>query len=562
MSETTRERLDGIGSRDHSITAEYRIFGPPGTGKTTELAFQVQRAVDRFGPDAVLVTSFSRAAAAELTGRDMPLHPSRVGTLHSHCFNALGKPRIAEVTVDDWNRRYPNLALTSASRNQRLDGEHADEELDIPSQPGDSVFQQLNRCRGLMLSREDWPVPVREFSSKWEEYKSANGSLDFCDLIEASFRDSATAPYNPAVIVADEAQDLTPQLAALVRKWGSQTSYFVFAGDDDQLVYSWVGAIPDVLLEPPIPQDQTIFLDQSYRVPRAVHELAERLIQQVSRRQHKAYAPRQADGEVRRLSQASYRSPEYLILKTAERHLRDGKSIMFIGSCSYMLRPVIAVLRKNGVPFHNPYRKSNGFWNPLRARSRHSAANRLLALLSAHPKIGVGHRDWTFGDLAMWTEWIRERGALTSGAREAISKYSPHKKVSIDLLKASFEGDVFAKLQAALGNSPCALLNWWRENLAPDFRKRIQFPSDVVALRGPHALRQEPRVIVGTIHSVKGGQADVVYLFPDLSNAGETQYRQRGLSRDSVIRTFYVGATRARETLYICSASGAMAVSL
>jgi superfamily I DNA/RNA helicase len=69
-------------------------------------------------------------------------------------------------------------------------------------------------------------------------------------------------------------------------------------------------------------------------------------------------------------------------------------------------------------------------------------------------------------------------------------------------------------------------------------------------------------VVVGTIHSVKGGQADVVYLFPDLSPAGDAQYRRPGPTRDPVIRTFYVGATRARETLYICSAESAMAVRI
>ena len=58
--------LEEIGQRDHSVTAEYRIFGAPGCGKTTNITRQVKRAVEKHGADAVLVTSYSRTAAAEL----------------------------------------------------------------------------------------------------------------------------------------------------------------------------------------------------------------------------------------------------------------------------------------------------------------------------------------------------------------------------------------------------------------------------------------------------------------------------------------------------------------
>jgi superfamily I DNA/RNA helicase len=68
--------------------------------------------------------------------------------------------------------------------------------------------------------------------------------------------------------------------------------------------------------------------------------------------------------------------------------------------------------------------------------------------------------------------------------------------------------------------------------------------------------------VVGTVHSVKGGEADVVYLFPDLSAAGDAQYSLPGRPRDSVIRVFYVGATRARETLYICQSETARSIAL
>ena len=77
---------------------------------------------------------------------------------------------------------------------------------------------------------------------------------------------------------------------------------------------------------------------------------------------------------------------------------------------------------------------------------------------------------------------------------------------------------------------------------------------------GVRALRETPRVIVGTIHSVKGCEADVVFLFPDLSRAADAAYQKHGPDRDSVIRLFYVDMTRAKHTLYICQQESASTV--
>ncbi|MCS6803453.1 MAG: ATP-dependent helicase, partial [Dehalococcoidia bacterium] len=294
--------LESIGERDHTATAEYRIFGPPGTGKTTNLSRQIRRAVDRFGPDSVLVTSFTRAAAAELAGRDLPIRQDRIGTLHSHCWRALDGPAIAETQVEEWNRSRPNLRISPLKRQQALDGESGADDSSMRASDGDRWLQELSRCRGMMLPEAAWPAAVRSFARRWTEYKQSLGLLDFCDLIETALREIPFAPGQPSVIFADEAQDLNRMQLSLVRKWGERAQYFILAADDDQTIYSWTGATPDAVLDPEIPEDHKIILKQSYRVPRSVHSLAQRLIQQVGRRQPKDYRPCPADGECHHLS--------------------------------------------------------------------------------------------------------------------------------------------------------------------------------------------------------------------------------------------------------------------
>jgi superfamily I DNA/RNA helicase len=554
--------LDTIGQQDHGVTSEYRIFGPPGTGKTTNVTRQIRRAVDRYGPEGVLVTSFSRAAATELAGRDLPIAGDRVGTLHSHCWHALGGPEIAESQVDEWNRDHPHVKITPVKKQGKLDGEEAAVEEDSTEKYGDELLQELGRLRGAMVIRNLWPATVIEFEKEWTEYKRENGLLDFTDLIDACLRDVHAAPKSPSVIFADEAQDLNRMQLSLVRKWGNRAEYFIVAGDDDQTIYAFTGATPEAFLDPDIPDDHKIILKQSYRVPQAVHAVADRLIHRVARRQQKLYLPRAEAGETIRLTSGTYQAPDVSILSSAMKHLQHGKSVMFLVACSYMLKPLVSVLRKNAVPFHNPYRKSNGSWNPLQLGRRGSTPNRILALLVAHPDYGDGHRPWTHGDLALWAECLQAKGILKHGAKKRLAAYSAERQASYEHLEELFETSALQSLLVAYNHGSRELLDWWRARVTAEIHPRAQFPADIAAIHGAHTLMETPRAVVGTIHSVKGGEADVVYLFPDLSQAGDAQYARGGVPHDSVIRQFYVGVTRARETLYICQTTSRMAISI
>ncbi len=441
--------------------------------------------MDRYGADSILVTSFSRAAAAELAGRDLPISRDRVGTLHSHCWHALGGPEIAESNVDEWNQDNPSLCITPAKKQGKLDGEESAEDDADTEKGGDKLLQQLSRYRGLMLPHFTWPAMLRDFERKWNEYKQENGLLDFTDLIEVTHRDVAVAPKNPSVIFADEAQDLNRMQLSLVRKWGERASYFIVAGDDDQTIFSFTGATPEAFLDPDIPKDHKIILKQSYRVPRAVHRFADDLIRRVARRQEKEYLPRPEDGCFERITRGGYKTTEYYILRSATEHLNRGQSVMFLVACSYMLRPLIQVLRKQGIPFHNPYRRSNGFWNPLRIGTRTSTASRILALLAAHPDSGEGHRSWTHGDLSQWAEALQTKGILRRGSKTKLSTYEPARLVEYEVLIELFEPDALESLQKAFDAGHRSLLEWWRTRVTADLSQRVKFPVEVVARRGP-----------------------------------------------------------------------------
>jgi hypothetical protein len=60
-----------------------------------------------------------------------------------------------------------------------------------------------------------------------------------------------------------------------------------------------------------------------------------------------------------------------------------------------------------------------------------------------------------------------------------------------------------------------------------------------------------PRITASTIHGSKGGEADNVVLFTDLSPAADEAMR---INPDDTHRVFYVGVTRTKENLYIVDA--------
>jgi DNA helicase-2/ATP-dependent DNA helicase PcrA len=530
---------------------EFRCFGPPGTGKTTRLATRdIPRAVAKFGPAGVMVASFTKTAAWEIankpsreTGQTIPVDRENVGTLHAICYRALGYPDLYVKAVSEWNRQFPQFQMSGEARgdvSNSFDEKFAGGE-------GDKMLNLYSIARAKMVEHKHYHPALLSFSRKWETFKDAQGVRDFTDLISDCYNEIPFAPGNPDCLLLDEAQDFTQLELSLARRWALNMRWLILVGDDDQTIYQFTGADPRAFLNPPVADDRKTVLKQSYRVPRRILAVAQKIIKKVSIREPKEYAARDAEGAVYR-KDGTYTTADLVVDEAASHSF--GETCMFLASCSYMIEPIKAQLKEKAIPFANPYRKTRGDWNPLTT----GGVDKITAtdLVKSFLETGEDGYYWSVFDLIRWARFIKvgPQGLIRKKGKKAIKALDAAVEQRFEGLETSRNvlSDILSPeaIKPALDRD----LDWLTQNLQTQRQASTKFPIKI-ARRNPKALDQPPTVIIGTIHSVKGGEADHVYLFPDISFKAQVDAMENRSVRDAIYRLFYVGMTRARQTLTI-----------
>ena len=517
----------------------HTVIGPPGTGKTTYLARQVGLASE--AGEVPTVVSLTRAAAREAAGRDLPIDKDRVSTLHAQAYRALAAGEIADTPkqIGRWNATHPGFPL---SGGQSIAGDTVGQPATTTQADKWMLAWQSARAR-----MEPAPDEGAKFVERWRAWKAEQGLLDFTDLIEQALEAVATAPGDPTVIFADEAQDLSLLEMALVRKWAAAAGRLIVVGDPWQNLYQWRGTDPEAM------GAADTVLSQSWRVPAAIHAAAMRWMSSMPGYEPIEYAPTGEEGCVTRIS-ATWGMPQYGGLLTGiEADVSAGRTVMALTTCDYMLRPLLAVLRERGIPFHNQFRRRHGGWNPLRAgtKAKRTATSRVLSYLAPSRDGTVRH-----GDVAAWTSVVNAKHlscTRTEMETEPVFGELFHSE------KFGFDWVAERLMPEALKAWMSGDLDWLGASLLKT-GETMRFPIKVARNRGPGALEQAPQVTVGTIHSVKGGEADSVYLAPDLSAPGWAEWK--GPGKAGTYRAFYVGMTRAKQTLTILRPSSSKAVPL
>jgi DNA helicase-2/ATP-dependent DNA helicase PcrA len=568
-------------------TEVIRLFGGPGSGKTTALLDRVEELIED-GVDVrdVLVVSYTRAAAAEIRERladrlDESPRALRgnVCTMHAKAYDLLNLSRSdvvgesdKEEFCDDFGIEYEdeyegsrrrsarsttlgNKVIATSQWLQRTRRDVADwydvpfkwdeEEVRLPPDIDDNA-QTGNKYTPTWPSDDD-RLDIPEAIRAWRTWKGDNGIVGFADMLER-VRQRSLLP-NVDYLVIDEFQDITTLQYDVYAEWRPHMERVLIAGDDDQVVYAWQGADPDLLLEEVV--DEDVILPNSYRLPSRILNVVNKEVDHIDKRQEKDLEPRKEGGSVEAVPRPSMLDLVRNVRSTVEEDPEGTVMVLF--RARYQMFQFIDEFIGEGMPFQclTDQRmwtdRLTQYVDAVEALADDDPVTglqaRRLADMLADSAFGTGERDDLFDELDE-----REEAADVD-----------------DIAEMTVDPDVVREFAPFLPDPRSA---------ADMLRKVTNFQERTVEayFRGEYEGMARDRVRVGTIHSAKGREADHVFVATDLTEKVVEQIaatvEQQGdevpgveeftkhtdpvpTLTDNERRVFYVGMSRARERLVL-----------
>lgn len=479
-------------------------LGGPGCGKTEDaLRIVAKEMSEGVPPDRIAFVSYTRAAAEEAKARasaqfglDPEVDLPWFRTIHSLVYQSLGMTRDEIMDHRDWKDF----------------GEFIGE--DIRTGPVDFAEMPSTGSEGNLMMRiidysattlqglqETWQsiddavdwFALKRFDEALRYYKSQISKLDFTDMLLSYIQDGNPID-NLRVGVIDEAQDLTPaQWAAVAKAFARCDRVYVF-GDDDQAIYRWAGADVNHFLS--LTRTPRV-LELSHRLPRQVFQLSQEIASRISRRYTKHFRPSDREGNV---DYVSY--PDDVDL--------GNGTWLLLARNQYLLPKLEAVARAQGTNYS--------------LRSGPAIKPEDLKAIALYESLRKGKTvDLSSGEVRML---LKAMDRPIPQLKE-LSRYTP----------GDLEIGLNTTWNVALSGIPVERVDYYVECL-----RRKEKLLDREGQPAP------PRVRVETIHGVKGAQADHVLILSDISSR---TYKGYELEPDHEHRVFYVGVTRARESLHI-----------
>lgn len=599
--EFSKNQLKAIGHKDGPML----VLAGPGSGKTAVICARLEKLISDAAADAenILVVTFSKKSALEMKQR-FPKPEIKAGkspvfaTFHS-IFYAILRQENHTLKCAGANEKYKIIrtALEEAGYAKELD-----------SNLFEQITGEISTIKGNCLDINSFmseSVPGEIFNFVYERYNemlAAFSLADFDDMLlkcRSLFLTDKRAlekwQQKFTYILIDEFQDINPVQYETIKLLAGKDKNIFIVGDDDQSIYSFRGARPDLMKSflKDFPGTKTVVLDTNYRSAPEIISACGKVISRNTGRFPKNIRPCAA-GEKKR-GRVEIQSFEDTAQQEDELVLRI-KSLISNGT-----KPgEIALLFRNNAdiaPFSKklsaagliagPKLKGDGFYShfickdicaylraaleypccgisdillimnrPVRYISRRALIYNEDAFLSmAFFYRGNGRMERTVKKFAQDLEFIRTLppyGAVkyirnAAGYNDYIKEYASKTgtdEAGLDNIALLLEEDArrFASSRLFLSHIECTL----NKGKNPDKKTQTPVPE---RQRRSEAGKEQPSVM--TIHASKGLEWEAVFIPSCIDRLIPGINRTSPKALEEERRILYVGMTRAKKYLNI-----------
>ena len=579
------------------------ILAGAGSGKTRVLTHRIAYVIDQglAAPDEILAITFTNKAAREMKDRVALLvgPDSRkmwVSTFHALC------ARILRVHAEKlgYKREFTIYDQADQVRLVRRCIVELDKD---PKRFNPKSFQaQISTAKNQLMSADDFlrraegyiAESVAEVYDLYQRRLYENNAMDFDDLIMQTV---ALLEVFPEVreryqmrfryIHVDEYQDTNHAQYRLVHILAAAHRNLCVVGDDDQSVYSWRGAdIRNILdFEWDYPDAEVVKLEQNYRSTQTILNAANAVVANNASRKRKELWTAGPEGErIRVFTAADEYAEARFVVSEMERLIESGaspKEVAVFYRTNAQSRALEDVLVREGVPYEvvggvrfyerAEIKDAMAYLSVVANRDDSVSLERIINV----PKRGLGSTSVArLGDYARKNgislydalaeaEEVDLTGAARKACRAVHDLFEGWRVAAREVLPAELIGAVLEEsgykreLQAENTVEAESRLENLEEliNAAGEYERYEPEPT-LEGFLQEQALYSEAdnvggegRVTLMTLHNAKGLEFDHVFVvgmeegtFPHARSLDEQNLEEER-------RLFYVGITRARETL-------------
>lgn len=581
------------------------LLAGAGTGKTRTLIYRVAHLIESgVSPESILLLTFTNKAANEMKERAEKMLKEKCGitacTYHSFCVKMLrfyGK--MAGISPDFTIISGPDEADIIDIVKSELNFQK------LKNMPSASVFaSMLSTCVNKRLTLEEllkeqkyWRFRQNErklllLREETKKYKEEHDLFNYDDILlkfdqmlidysNIARRIEDTYRY----IMVDEYQDTNTLQDSIIRKIRTKNTNLMVVGDDMQSIYKFRGAdVQNILSFPKRYTDcKVIYLTENYRSSQEILNLANHVMTNATEGYQKNLRAQFSSQELPKVYGVNdtKTEAEFVLNRIKAKHAEGipYNDICVLYRNSFQSYELEVLLNKAGLDFE----KYGGIRFLDRAHIKdilaflkiYSNPNDQLSwfrILQLH--IGVGK---------VYAKNISEK-CLENGPEYLINECHSRRKYGVYLKKLyeeimSWEGKDFLQIL----NSCCAYYTTVREetiqnqkvdsestreeslqefkkdkedieilvNMAKDYDSVLDFLDAMTLDAAKSKENAEDKLILSTIHSVKGLEFDTIILLDCVDDILPSTMYIGSPEDNEDVRCMYVAVTRAKNTLYM-----------